>query len=77
MLLLLFIQLSDVEQGGATAFPFLKIAVKPAKGNVLFWYNLHRSLDGDYRTKHAGCPVLKGSKWSKFVFLIFDLIYSF
>jgi len=55
-----------VEQGGATAFPFLDIAVKPEMGNVLFWYNLHRSLDMDYRTKHAGCPVLKGSKWSKF-----------
>ncbi|XP_041673581.1 prolyl 4-hydroxylase subunit alpha-1 [Drosophila eugracilis] len=55
--------LSDVEQGGATAFPFLDIAVKPQLGNVLFWYNLHRSLDMDYRTKHAGCPVLKGSKW--------------
>ncbi|XP_020811601.1 prolyl 4-hydroxylase subunit alpha-1 [Drosophila serrata] len=55
--------LSEVEQGGATAFPFLNFAVKPQLGNVLFWYNLHRSLDMDYRTKHAGCPVLKGSKW--------------
>ncbi|KQS52023.1 uncharacterized protein Dere_GG11931, isoform C [Drosophila erecta] len=55
--------LSEVEQGGATAFPFLDFAVKPQLGNVLFWYNLHRSLDKDYRTKHAGCPVLKGSKW--------------
>ncbi|KAH8383446.1 hypothetical protein KR009_008674 [Drosophila setifemur] len=55
--------LSDVEQGGATAFPFLNFAVKPQLGNVLFWYNLHRSSDMDYRTKHAGCPVLKGSKW--------------
>ncbi|XP_034486639.1 prolyl 4-hydroxylase subunit alpha-1 [Drosophila innubila] len=55
--------LSDVEQGGATAFPFLDFAVRPQLGNVLFWYNLHRSLDMDYRTKHAGCPVLKGSKW--------------
>ncbi|XP_001994787.2 prolyl 4-hydroxylase subunit alpha-2 [Drosophila grimshawi] len=55
--------LSDVEQGGATAFPFLNFAVRPQLGNILFWYNLHRSLDMDYRTKHAGCPVLKGSKW--------------
>ncbi|KAH8312834.1 hypothetical protein KR044_013154 [Drosophila immigrans] len=55
--------LSDVEQGGATAFPFLNFAVRPQLGNVLFWYNLHRSLDMDFRTKHAGCPVLKGSKW--------------
>ncbi|XP_017873632.1 PREDICTED: prolyl 4-hydroxylase subunit alpha-2 [Drosophila arizonae] len=55
--------LSDVEQGGATAFPFLNFAVRPQLGNILFWYNLHRSSDKDYRTKHAGCPVLKGSKW--------------
>lgn len=59
------LQLSDVEQGGATAFPFLDFAVRPQLGNVLFWYNLHRSSDMDYRTKHAGCPVLKGSKWSE------------
>uniref|UniRef100_A0A1A9VVH0 procollagen-proline 4-dioxygenase n=1 Tax=Glossina austeni TaxID=7395 RepID=A0A1A9VVH0_GLOAU len=56
-------QLSDVEQGGATAFPFLKLAVKPLKGSVLFWYNLHRSSHGDFRTRHGACPVLKGSKW--------------
>ncbi|XP_030556487.1 prolyl 4-hydroxylase subunit alpha-1 [Drosophila novamexicana] len=55
--------LSDVEQGGATAFPFLNFAVRPQLGNILFWYNLHRSSDMDFRTKHAGCPVLKGSKW--------------
>ncbi|XP_017845691.1 prolyl 4-hydroxylase subunit alpha-2 isoform X1 [Drosophila busckii] len=55
--------LSEVEQGGATAFPFLDFAVRPQQGSVLFWYNLHRSSDMDFRTKHAGCPVLKGSKW--------------
>lgn len=60
------LQLSDVEQGGATAFPFLNFGVRPQLGNILFWYNLHRSSDKDYRTKHAGCPVLKGSKWSEY-----------
>ncbi|XP_067623244.1 uncharacterized protein [Eurosta solidaginis] len=55
--------LTEVEQGGATAFPYLNVAIKPKKGNVLFFYNLHRSLAGDYRTRHGGCPVLKGSKW--------------
>lgn len=68
-------QLSDVEQGGATAFPFLKIAVKPTKGSVLFWYNLHHSLDGDFRTKHAACPVLKGSKWSRLSLLPSRLLF--
>lgn len=56
-----------MEEGGGTAFPFLNILVKPRKGTLLFWYNLHASGDGDYRTKHAACPVLKGSKWSKFI----------
>ncbi|XP_034486534.1 prolyl 4-hydroxylase subunit alpha-2 [Drosophila innubila] len=55
--------LSDVEAGGGTAFPFLPLLVTPERGSLLFWYNLHPSGDQDYRTKHAGCPVLHGSKW--------------
>ncbi|XP_061396385.1 prolyl 4-hydroxylase subunit alpha-1-like [Musca vetustissima] len=55
--------LSDVDLGGATAFPQLRLAVPPIKHSLLVWYNLHRSLEPDYRTSHAGCPVLKGSKW--------------
>ncbi|XP_053954570.1 prolyl 4-hydroxylase subunit alpha-2 [Anastrepha ludens] len=55
--------LSDVEEGGGTAFPYLRLLVKPQRGSVLFWYNLHRSEEPDYRTRHAACPVLKGSKW--------------
>ncbi|EDW99116.2 prolyl 4-hydroxylase subunit alpha-2 isoform X1 [Drosophila yakuba] len=55
--------LNDVALGGATAFPFLRLAVPPVKGSLLIWYNLHSSTHKDFRTKHAGCPVLQGSKW--------------
>ncbi len=55
--------LSDVQAGGYTVFPDLGVKVKPEKGACAVWYNLMRSGDGDYRTKHAGCPVLQGVKW--------------
>lgn len=55
--------MSDVEAGGATVFPELGISVQPEKGSALLWYNLHRNGTGDYRTRHAACPVLLGSKW--------------
>lgn len=32
---------------------------------ALFWWNLHRSGEGDSDTLHAGCPVLVGDKWGK------------
>lgn len=54
--------LSDVEQGGYTVFPKINIFSRPVKGALIVWHNLHRSLDPDFRTLHAGCPVVKGSK---------------
>ncbi|TMW48448.1 hypothetical protein DOY81_006467 [Sarcophaga bullata] len=57
-----FFGLSDVEAGGYTVFTELDIYLKPVKGAMVMWYNLFKSLDGDGRTLHAGCPVLRGSK---------------
>ncbi|XP_036322728.1 prolyl 4-hydroxylase subunit alpha-1 [Rhagoletis pomonella] len=54
--------LSDVDQGGYTVFPRLNVYSEPAKGAMIMWHNLHKSLDPDLRTLHAGCPVIKGAK---------------
>uniref|UniRef100_A0A034WBR4 procollagen-proline 4-dioxygenase n=1 Tax=Bactrocera dorsalis TaxID=27457 RepID=A0A034WBR4_BACDO len=55
--------MTDVEQGGATVFPNIKTAVFPKKGTAVVWYNLNNRFEGDYKTLHAGCPVIVGSKW--------------
>lgn len=48
-----------------------KVCVISPQGTAVFWYNLFKSGEGDYRTRHAACPVLVGSKWgeSKFRFI--------
>ena len=57
--------MSDVEQGGATVFPFIKVSVAPQKGTAIVWYNLDSRGDHIPETTHAGCPVIVGSKWGK------------
>ncbi|BFF93085.1 prolyl 4-hydroxylase subunit alpha-2 [Drosophila madeirensis] len=55
--------LSDVAQGGGTAFPHLKQHLRPKKYAAAFWYNLHAAGGGDTRTQHGACPIIAGSKW--------------
>ena len=55
--------LNDVEQGGATVFPELKVRVEATKGAGLFWFNIHKNETENPLTLHGGCPVIRGEKW--------------
>ena len=76
--------LSDVEEGGETAFPDSEwldptagdrngpwsacaedhVAVKPRKGDGLLFWSITPENEIDPKSMHAGCPVLKGTKWT-------------
>lgn len=70
-----YLQMSDVEQGGGTVFTAINISLWPRKGSAAFWYNLKPNGEGDFKTRHAACPVLTGSKWGIVIFFI--IIYPF
>ena len=66
--------IKDTASGGGTSFmdKHFEGRVMPRKGSAAFWINLLSCHSKDYRTWHAGCPVLKGSKW-----VLNKWIYSF
>lgn len=55
--------MDEVQKGGYTAFPYLKLRIPAVKNAAVFWYNLLPSGEGDSRTRHAACPVILGEKW--------------
>jgi prolyl 4-hydroxylase len=61
-----FLYLSDVEEGGHTAFPSLNISIQPKKGRALLWPStLDRDPEAqDPRTMHSAMPVIKGRKFA-------------
>mmetsp|Transcript_2282 Transcript_2282/g.4852 ORF Transcript_2282/g.4852 Transcript_2282/m.4852 type:complete len:522 (+) Transcript_2282:93-1658(+) len=70
--LTMHLQLSDVEDGGATGFPDLDwLFIKPKKGQALLFPNV---LDGDptkadTRMVHEGLPVASGTKYAANIYL--------
>lgn len=55
--------LSEVSKGGATYFPKLDLAIHPKPGQALWFRYLDSDGKRDYRSEHAGLPVIEGEKW--------------
>jgi len=59
----LVMYLNDVEDGGATVFPELRLTVGPKKGAGVYFEYCNSRGQLDPLSLHGGLPVLKGEKW--------------
>ena len=59
----LIIYLNDVEEGGETVFPLLRLEVKPARGAALYFEYFYRRPEVNALTLHRSAPVVRGEKW--------------
>lgn len=59
----LLLYLNDVDRGGATYFPKLDLAVHPSPGQALWFRYTDAAGALDYRSEHAGLPIIEGEKW--------------
>jgi 2OG-Fe(II) oxygenase superfamily len=62
----LLMYLSDVEEGGATHFPFLNVTVQPKRGRIVLWSNVLHTQPNvmDLRMVHQALPVQQGVKFA-------------
>ncbi|MCP5037557.1 MAG: hypothetical protein GY945_08165 [Rhodobacteraceae bacterium] len=57
--------LNDVEEGGETGFPALKISVRPRLGHIVIFSNTQPGNDHMHpHAFHAGFPPEAGEKWA-------------
>ena len=59
----LVMYLNDVEAGGETVFPELRLTVGPKKGGGVYFEYCNSRSELDPLSLHGGLPVLKGEKW--------------
>lgn len=57
------VYLNDVEEGGATAFHYLDMAIPPRRGAILLWNNATPEGEPNGMTVHAGTPPVRGAKY--------------
>jgi prolyl 4-hydroxylase len=57
------VYLNDVEEGGATEFPYIDFVSRPERGSLLVWNNISPDGEPNIMTLHAGNPVVRGTKY--------------
>ncbi len=55
--------LNEDYEGGSTVFTELSIGVRGETGDLLIFSNIDREGHRDYRMRHSGTPVTRGTKW--------------